>query len=300
MKLMNPPRPPAAGRRAAHPVAVHPGPPGAPSGTGRPTGHPAPPGGTPTAVVDCHVWLSRVPAEPVLRFELLDEVERARCSRFVNGRDLALFVTGRTLAKSAVGLLAGVAPEEVSLRALCPDCGGPHGKPWVEGKAAGWELSLSHSRDVVAVAVAYGHAVGVDVEYFVPQALPGVPAEYELVLTPAERLMVESLPIERQASACLTLWTRKEAVLKATGEGLNTSMESFTVSPASAPPELIAWHGPTASDRPALALADLPRLGDCHGALAVTGARTAALRVHTGSELAPGSALAARPAVPAP
>lgn len=59
-------------------------------------------------MADCHVWLSRVPANPALRFGLLDEVERARCSRFLNGRDLALFVTGRALAKSGVGHLAGI------------------------------------------------------------------------------------------------------------------------------------------------------------------------------------------------
>ncbi|MER6099380.1 4'-phosphopantetheinyl transferase superfamily protein [Streptomyces sp. NPDC001728] len=248
-------------------------------------------------VVDCHVWLSRVPENPTLRFELLDEAERARCSRFLNGRDLALFVTGRALAKTAVGQLAGVAPEEVFLRALCPDCGGPHGKPWVEGEAAGWELSLSHSRDMVAVAVAHGHPVGVDVEYFVPPALPGVPVEFELVLTPAERAVVDALPVERRAAACLTLWTRKEAVLKATGEGLNTSMESFTVSPASAPPELVAWHGPDAAGRARIALADLPRIGDCHGALAVTGARSVVLDVHTDAgALLGGGPAGARPA----
>ncbi|MEV7187279.1 4'-phosphopantetheinyl transferase superfamily protein [Kitasatospora sp. NPDC093102] len=272
MKLMNPPR--------VAPVT-------APAG-----------GKTLSPVVDCHVWLSRVPDRPELRFDLLDETERARCSQFVNGRDLALFVTGRTLAKSAVGLLAGIRPEEVLLRALCPDCGGPHGKPWVEGKAAGWELSLSHARDMVAVAVAHGHAVGVDVEYFVPAATPGVPVEYELVLTPAERAVVEALPVERRAKACLTLWTRKEAVLKATGEGLNTSMESFTVSPAFTPPELIAWHGPDAPGRPRLALADLPRVGDCHGALAVMGARSVVVDVRTDTGPGSGTGLKTGPSTP--
>ncbi|MGY5035975.1 4'-phosphopantetheinyl transferase family protein [Streptomyces sp. 900116325] len=249
-------------------------------------------GKTLTPVVNCHVWLSRIPDQPALRFDLLDETEQARCSRFVNGQDLALFVTGRTLAKSAVGLLADVTPEEVILRALCPDCGGPHGKPWVEGEAAGWELSLSHSRDIVAVAVTHGHAVGVDVEYFVPPALPGIPVEYELVLTAGERAVVDTLPVELKAAACLTLWTRKEAVLKATGEGLNTSMESFTVSSAFTPPELIAWHGPDAPDRPQLALADLPKVGDCHGALAVVGARSVVVDVHTGTEAGLGTGFA--------
>ncbi|MFH7600480.1 4'-phosphopantetheinyl transferase superfamily protein [Streptomyces racemochromogenes] len=235
--------------------------------------------------VTCHVWVSRRLPRPERHLGLLDEAERARCSGFVHERDLSLFVTGRVLARSALGSLTGLAPDAVRLRTRCAGCGGAHGKPQVIGEAAGWELSISHSGDLVAVAMADGHPLGVDVEQFLTPEEPGIPVEYALVLTPEEQAAVESLPVEERAGACLTLWTRKEAVLKATGEGLNTPMDSFTVSAADQPPAVLAWHGAETSDRPFPAMVDLPRIDGCFGALAVLGADSITPYVRPGAEI---------------
>ncbi|MET7433309.1 MULTISPECIES: 4'-phosphopantetheinyl transferase family protein [Streptomyces] len=235
--------------------------------------------------VTCDVWLSSRLTSPEQHFGLLDEAERARSAEFLVEQDLALFVTGRVLARAALGSLAGIPAGEVALRTRCPGCGGPHGKPRPAGAVAEWELSISHSGDLVAVAVTRGHPLGVDVERSVPPAEPGIPVEYELVLTPAERAAVEALPVERRAAACLTLWTRKEAVLKATGEGLNTPMDSFTVSPAHRPPAVTVWHDDRPGPRPGIAMADLPRVDGCVGALAVLDAEDVVVRIRSGAEV---------------
>ncbi|MGW0992511.1 oxidoreductase C-terminal domain-containing protein [Streptomyces sp. NPDC002523] len=76
--------------------------------------------------------------------------------------------------------LLGTGPESIRFHTQCPDCGGPHGKPHVVGPGAGWELAISHSGDVVAVPIAAGRPLGLDVEKPEPRKGPGLPPEYEL------------------------------------------------------------------------------------------------------------------------
>jgi 4'-phosphopantetheinyl transferase len=95
---------------------------------------------------------------------------------------------------------------------------------------------------------------------------------------------VEALPPERRARACLAYWTRKEAVLKATGEGLNKPMTDFTLSSPDEPPALVSWHPPDPG-RPVPALADVPLGEDYHGAVAVLGVRSVLPTVHRSTEL---------------
>lgn len=224
------------------------------------------------AVAECHIWSMAPLARPADWFGLLDGPELARTATFAQELDLARFVTGRVLARTALASLAGAAPAEIRLHTECPGCGGPHGKPRAVGIAEGWELSITHSADVVAVAIALGTPLGLDVERFEPWPGPELPPEYELVLTAAERAEVERLPAGRRARACLTYWTRKEAVLKATGEGLNTPMTDFSLSAPGRPPVLLGWHGP---DRgPVPAIADVALADGYHAAVAALGTRS--------------------------
>jgi 4'-phosphopantetheinyl transferase len=245
---------------------------------------PAPGADAPQLAAECHIWSLPPLTQPSSWFGLLDSTELKRCSSFAHERDLARFVTGRMLAKTALASLLGTGPESIRFHTRCPDCGGPHGKPHVVGLGAGWELSISHSGDVVAVAIAAGRPLGLDVERLEPWQGPGLPPEYELVLTPAERAAVEALPPERRARACLAYWTRKEAVLKATGEGLNKPMTDFTLSGSDEPPALVSWHPPDPG-RPVPALADVPLGEDYHGAVAVLGVRSVLPTVHRSTEL---------------
>jgi 4'-phosphopantetheinyl transferase len=239
--------------------------------------------------VVCRIWSLAPLRRPMQWFGLLDEAERSRAAAFVHESDLSRFVTGRVLAKTALASLVGSAPEAISLRTRCSDCGGPHGKPQPAGPAEGWELSISHSADVVAVGVARGTPLGLDVERLDPWSGPGLPPEYELVLTPRERAAVEALPESRRARACLAYWTRKEAVLKALGEGLATPMTDFTLSGPTEPPALLDWRQP-ASGRPVPAIADVSLADGYHAAVAVLGAVSVRATVRSGAALLHGAA----------
>jgi 4'-phosphopantetheinyl transferase len=92
----------------------------------------------------------------------------------------------------------------------------PAGKPESPGSA--FRVSLAHSGDVALVAIASGREVGVDVEL-----LRAGTENWSLsshALTHSERARLEALPAGRRSGAFLSMWTRKEALLKAVGVGL--------------------------------------------------------------------------------
>jgi 4'-phosphopantetheinyl transferase len=111
------------------------------------------------------------------------------------------------------------------------------GKPELEGSPL--HLSLAHSGDVALVAVAGRTAVGVDVEL----VRPGTDS-WSLVphaLTRSERARLEALPGPSRSEAFLSMWTRKESLLKAVGVGLALDPQLIELDGktiVSAPPEL--------------------------------------------------------------
>jgi 4'-phosphopantetheinyl transferase len=146
------------------------------------------------------------------------EVERARA--YLRDADRERFVTGVALSRTVLAERLGVAPRDVPLDRTCADCGEPHGPPRLPD-AAGLHLSIAHSGARVALAVAEV-PVGIDVEKvdrkLDPARLGG------RVLTPDEQASVHD------SAGFLRLWTRKEALVKATGEGVS-------VLPRADPPE---------------------------------------------------------------
>jgi 4'-phosphopantetheinyl transferase len=109
----------------------------------------------------------------------------------------------------------------------CRRCGRDHGRPVLTSHG---QLGISISRSAHAGLVAVrrgGGAVGVDVE--VVREVPTPMEVARRVLTTAEVPAIEATPPEARARALLRQWTRKEAVLKATGWGLAADHRSFSV-----------------------------------------------------------------------
>ncbi|MEU0671745.1 4'-phosphopantetheinyl transferase superfamily protein [Streptomyces sp. NPDC006172] len=217
---------------------------------------------------------------------LLAPVERARHEAIARADDRGRFLLGCALSRIALGELLGVAPAEVPLRRACPRCGGPHGKPRLAvphgSPFADVDFSVTHSGDVVGVAVARGAAVGLDVEESGSGAALDVDTVAPVALTDAEFAALNARPPAERASAFLGVWTRKEAVLKALGVGLTVPPRRLEVSVPPLPPTVLSW--PTQPPPPqALTMADVavmtgPGRPPALATLAATGAT--ALRAH--------------------
>ena len=210
------------------------------------------------AGVSCEVWWARPSSAPPGAGRLLDDAERDRLARLRRPPDAARFLAAHALARVAAGRTLEVPAAAVRIAARCPHCGGPHGKPSVVD-APELELSLSHSGGWVVVALAQGAPVGVDVERLRP--LADLDALAARVLSPAEHAPSEA--------GLLRTWTRKEALLKASGDGLAVPMADLTVSPPGEPPRLIGWAG-RAANGPAW-MADLAPDGEHVGCVALLG-----------------------------
>jgi 4'-phosphopantetheinyl transferase len=172
------------------------------------------------AAVD--VWRAGLLHSPacvdILAKELsLDEWERADRFRFADDR--ARFIAARAALRRILGGAVGVQARRLRFGY------GDFGKPFLSDHAA--SFNLSHAENVALCAVTKTRAVGVDVEKVLPLK------EGEVIGAVFSRLQaaaLRALPEPDRLAVAHAGWTRKEAYVKALGDGLNIPLESFDVS----------------------------------------------------------------------
>ncbi len=173
-----------------------------------------------------HVWWAR-PAE--VAQTLLSPIEREKAARLRNLAERGRSLTAALLLRAVLAERTGIAPGELVIDRRCADCGGPHGRPRLTG--SGLEVSVTHSGDLVGVALTAGVPVGLDAESASAPVTEGMAG---LACTPAELRWLLGYPQPRQQDAFLRLWTAKEAVLKALGTGLMKPMTELDLEPPAA------------------------------------------------------------------
>jgi 4'-phosphopantetheinyl transferase len=183
----------------------------------------------------CQVWWATLAdSQPELE-RLLTVKDLARRSRFRSPIDRDRCLIGIALSRLVISATLRCSPQSIRIDRTCSKCGEPHGKPRSEGV----EFSISHSGDLIAVAVTIGTPVGIDVQQLVR------PSTVELlaskVLAPDEYRVVQSLPNAHRSRAFTRYWTRKEALTKAIGEGLREPIRTIRVTPPDSAPALLAW-----------------------------------------------------------
>jgi 4'-phosphopantetheinyl transferase len=141
---------------------------------------------------------------------VLSPEERGRAARIARADQARRWVASRAALRVLLGGRLGVAPREVRF------VHGPHGKPEVGGELC---FNLSHAGALALVALAHDREVGVDVERTDRRSHAVLRA-----LTAAERAALGDAPGHLEL---LRVWSRKEALAKATGGGLRWAPERF-------------------------------------------------------------------------
>lgn len=175
---------------------------------------------------DVHVWRVALGLDDgavgPLAARLADD-ERARAERFKFPRHRRRYVVARARLREILGRYLDVPPEHLAFRY------GAHGKPALDAEAVGrvpdLAFNLSHTGDVAVVALARGRAVGVDVEAV--RALPDADAIAARFFSAAEVEVYRALPEPDRPAAFFACWTRKEAFVKAVGDGLTYGLDAF-------------------------------------------------------------------------
>ena len=215
---------------------------------------------------EVHIWLGALDVQPKRLLELravLQPDEVARADRLLQAHHRVHSAAARGYLRMLLGRYLGVAPRSVELQFNA------FGKPSLAGAFAASDLrfNISHSHGLALFAFARGRELGVDIEKIRPDF-----ASVEIAgrfFSAAESARLRSLGPEQRPQAFFECWTRKEAYIKARGDGLSHRLDSFEVAfgPGVAPAILAASDDADATAR--WAVHDLqPTDGYC-GALIV-------------------------------
>jgi 4'-phosphopantetheinyl transferase len=152
----------------------------------------------------------------------LSAAEQHRAGRFRFERHRRRFVVARGRLRKLLGERLGVPAEKVEL------AHGANGKPCL--KHNGWHFNVSHCDDVALFAFSKAFEIGVDVEAIRP--IRGADTIAAQFFSPREKEAYAALAPNDKALGFLHCWTRKEALVKAIGEGLSMPLERFDVAHA--------------------------------------------------------------------
>jgi 4'-phosphopantetheinyl transferase len=200
--------------------------------------------GPPLAPTEVHLWLARPdratdPALLSAYLALLSPDERSQHQRFAFAPRRHEHLVTRALVRTVLSRYGTLPP------AAWRFARNPHGRPELD-PPCGLLFNLSNAPGLVGCAVARG-PVGVDLE---PHHRGDTILELAArVLSAAERLALEGLPAALRPDRALSLWTLKEAYLKARGTGLTLPLQELEFNIAG-PGAVTATFGPALGDRP--------------------------------------------------
>ena len=184
-----------------------------------------PPAELPWPHDEVHVWRTTLawPAAAADRLkQCLSADERARMERFRQEKDRRRYLIGRGLLRSLLGRYLDVAPQDLRFETAAA------GKPHLASGERLLQFNLTHSGEYVLIAIADGRVVGIDVEEIDDNFDAGEVATH--FFSPSEQRDLETLTGRIKIEAFFACWTRKEAYVKARGEGLSLPLEQFDVS----------------------------------------------------------------------
>jgi 4'-phosphopantetheinyl transferase len=161
---------------------------------------------------------------------LLSPLERIRASRFAFDLDRSRFIIARAKLRQFLGERLQVRPASVEL------VYGPRGKPALAPQfaRAGLRFNVSHSNNIAVYAFASGREVGIDVEAV--RAIKYADSIAARLFSRFENNAYLDLDPEDRPLGFFNCWTRKEAFIKALGEGLYYPLNRFDVSLAPGEP----------------------------------------------------------------
>ena len=188
--------------------------------------------GAPSVLVlpddEIHVWRASLDQEPAVAADLKDtlsEDEKARATRFHFERDQCRFIVARGLLRR---MLADYLRQEPNALRFCY---GPKGKPSLRVSNT-WlpeiSFNLAHTNGQAVYAFALSRCLGIDIE-MIRDDFPAIEiAKRFFSLKEIDQLL--DLSRDERHEAFFLGWTRKEAYIKALGEGLHIELDSFSVT----------------------------------------------------------------------
>jgi 4'-phosphopantetheinyl transferase len=192
---------------------------------------------------EVHVWRASL-NRPQHRLQhlhgILASEECERAARFNFARDRRHFIAARGVLREILSRYLKLSPDSLQFRYTS------YGKPYLTDECGGeWlRFNVSHSGELALYAVSRGRELGVDIEQ-IRKDIEHMRIASDF-FSRQESAALHALPAHLQPEAFFLCWTRKEAYIKAIGEGLSLPLHSFDVSlTPGAPASLLAVRGDT-------------------------------------------------------
>lgn len=167
-----------------------------------------------------HIWRAWLDQSPAPYAPLLSADESERASRFHFERDRRRYTVGHGIVRQILSRYVGLPPAALTFQQE------PYGKPSLTHSSLAF--NLSHSQEVLLLAVSLTRMVGVDVEFMRPMRdLFGIA---RTAFSDVERRALVAVPEADRVTAFFQIWTRKEAFIKAVGKGLSYPLDAFDVN----------------------------------------------------------------------
>jgi len=176
---------------------------------------------------EVHVWRATLsvsePVQPSL-LSILSPDERTKAERFYFAKDRARSIAARAMLRVILSRYLEVKPAHLRFRY------NRFGKPALIGQSGldPLHFNMSHSGELALYAITRARKIGVDVEHVREDLASEQIAER--FFSPREVAMLHALPVNMRTQGFFNCWTRKEAYIKARGEGLSLPLDRFDVS----------------------------------------------------------------------
>jgi 4'-phosphopantetheinyl transferase len=181
---------------------------------------------------EVHVWAVPLQGDPERFAGLLSRAEQQRLDRFHFADHRRRYQIGHGALRLILGAYLGIDPAAVEFAQ------GPRGKPYLASK--GPYFNLSHSGKLALIGLA-SHEIGLDVEKV--RHLESLTEIARKHFSPTEFAALSALEGDARELAFYRCWTRKEAYIKAIGEGLSMPLDIFDVSLCEQPQFLACRDG---------------------------------------------------------
>jgi len=169
-----------------------------------------------------HVWWVNLSNELAVNqcFNILSEDEKERAAKFRFEKDRQHFIIARGVLRQILSLYLSEKPDAIQFEY------GKNGKPFFPKNTL--QFNLSHAGEIALIALTKNNIIGIDVEVINRKIEVEQVAQHFFAKGEFDRLM--SLPKTQIYEAFFNCWTRKEAFIKATGDGLSFPLDQFEVS----------------------------------------------------------------------
>ena len=176
------------------------------------------------AAGEVHIWSASLDQPTSEYHQLLSVDERARAERFYFEEDSRGFILRRGMLRTLIGYYLDIEPERVQFQY------GTNEKPGIPDtlNSRNLHFSLSHSNGLALYAFSHDHEIGVDIEYI--RDISKMEQIAERFFSLSENTVFQALPESMKREAFFNCWTRKEAFIKAIGQGLSYPLDKFDVS----------------------------------------------------------------------